>query len=109
METRPVLDYVPDDEIPPLDLGPPLSPLIAPQNSQGTQTELPEYPGNGQEQVNESDEAFDYELVEPSPETEQRPARIFVRSCLSKIGNKIVDGIWYLRDPWGERHQVHQT
>lgn len=104
MKPRPVLDYVPDDDIPPLDLGPPLSPLIAPQKSQGTQTELPEYPDNGQNHVNESDEAFDFEFVERSAETEQRPARNPVRSRLSHIGNKIVDGIWYLRDPWGERH-----
>lgn len=103
MKPRPVLDFVPDDEIPPLDLGPPLSPLIAPQKSQGTQTELPEYPAKGQNHPNESEEALDYELVEPSPENEQRPARNPVRSRLSKIGNKIVDGIWFVRDPWGER------
>lgn len=102
MKPRPVLLSGADDDIPPLDLGPPLSPLIVPQKRERTDPDIPEYPCEGREQMNESNETFDYELVEASPVTEQGPARDPPRGRLSKIARKIADGISYMRDPWQE-------
>lgn len=102
MKLCPVVFSGNDDDIPPLDLGPPLSPLIVPQERERPDTDLPNYPGEEREQRNESNENLDYELVEASPVAEQGPARNPARGRLSKIGKKIADGISYMRDPWQE-------